>query len=95
MWWIIVVVAVFCTLAVLGACKVSGRISRMEEMKELRDETTCKRGEWLTDEDDVYWGNSVKKKYCSACGKRPHFDRETGKYILTDFCHNCGADMRD
>ena len=52
------------------------------------------KGEWLTDEEDAYWGNSIKRKYCSVCGKRPHFDRETGKYILTDFCHSCGADMR-
>lgn len=52
------------------------------------------RGEWLTDEDDVRYGSRIKRKYCSACGKSPYFDRETGKYILTDFCHNCGADMR-
>ena len=137
MWWIIGAIAVFCILTVFGMCKVSGRISRMEEMEELRDMTSChgclhyracqswirdgktlyydffystgdcpyfekyeknvtqNTGKWITDEDDVYWGNSVKKKYCSACGKRPHFDRETGKYVLTDFCHNCGADMRN
>ena len=31
MWVIIGAVAAFCILVVLGMCKVSGRISRMEE----------------------------------------------------------------
>ena len=65
-----------------------------EEAIEAWEMRVNNKGKWLTYEDDVYWGNSIKRKYCSACGKKPHFDRETGKYILTDFCHNCGADMR-
>ena len=52
------------------------------------------KGEWATDKEDAYWGNSLKRKYCTRCKKRPHFDRETRKFILTDFCPNCGADMR-
>lgn len=53
------------------------------------------KGEWATDKEDAYWGNSLKRKYCTRCKKRPHFDRETRKFILTDFCPNCGADMRN
>lgn len=52
------------------------------------------KGEWVTDKEDAYWGNSLKRKYCTRCKKRPPFDRETRKFILTDFCPNCGADMR-
>ena len=49
---------------------------------------------WMTDNEDIYWNNAVKRKYCPACGKRPLFDRETGAYILTNFCPHCGTDLR-
>ena len=49
---------------------------------------------WMTDNEDIYWNEPIKRKYCPACGKRPYFDRETGKYILSNFCPNCGADLR-
>ena len=47
-----------------------------------------KRGEWVRKEDELthsYWYE------CSECGYRPH--RENYPY-LSDFCPNCGADMR-
>lgn len=49
---------------------------------------------WMIEEEDIYWNNSVKRYYCPACRTRPIFDRETGKFILTNFCGNCGADLR-
>lgn len=50
-------------------------------------------GRWETNPDDIYWGNAVKRKYCTACKKEPHFDREKREFILTDYCPNCGAKM--
>ena len=53
------------------------------------------KGEWATEEEVVYrYGSFIKRKYCTGCNESPKFDRETGKYILTKFCPNCGADMR-
>ena len=40
MWVIIGAVAVFCLLAVFSMCKVSGRISRMEEKERGGDDAT-------------------------------------------------------
>ena len=40
-----------------------------------------KRGEWKINSDGYY-------PYCSRCGKEP----KNG--VMTDFCPNCGADMR-
>lgn len=48
---------------------------------------------WETNPDDIYWGNTVKRKHCTACKKEPHFDREKREFILTDYCPNCGAKM--
>ena len=50
-------------------------------------------GEWETDKEDIEWGNSLKKKYCSVCGKRPWYDRINREFVLTSFCPNCGAKM--
>lgn len=50
-------------------------------------------GQWETNPDDIYWGNTVKRKYCTACKKEPHFDREKREFILTDYCPNRGAKM--
>ena len=50
-------------------------------------------GKWETDKEDIEWGNSMKKKYCSVCGKRPWYDRTDREFVLTPFCPNCGAKM--
>lgn len=50
-------------------------------------------GRWEIDEEDIKWGNSLKKRYCTNCGKRPHFDKENREFILSDYCPNCGAKM--
>lgn len=50
-------------------------------------------GRWETDKEDIEWGNSLKRKHCTNCGKRPHFDKEKREFILSDFCPNCGAIM--
>ena len=51
-------------------------------------------GEWKTDKDDAEWGSFLKKKHCSICGNRPYFDKDKFKFMLTDFCPNCGAKMK-
>ena len=59
------------------------------------DVAEIKRGQWETDKEDIEWGNALKRKYCSNCKKRPHFDKEERKFILTNYCPNCGAKMND
>lgn len=50
-------------------------------------------GRWAIDEEDIKWGNSLKKRYCTNCGKRPHFDKENREFILSAHCPHCGAKM--
>ena len=52
-----------------------------------------RHGRWAIDEEDIKWGNALKKIYCTNCGKRPHFDKESRKFILSNYCPNCGAKM--
>ena len=58
------------------------------------DVVEVKHGRWETDKEDIEWGNALKRKYCANCKKRPHFDKEERKFILTNYCPNCGAKMR-
>ena len=62
------------------------------------DAAPVRRGEWVDNEDDVYWHNSFIRKHCSACGAEPHKNRDdAGRivgYILSHHCPHCGADMR-
>ena len=53
-----------------------------------------KHGEWAIDQEDLEWGNALKRRYCTNCKKRPFFDKEERAFVLTDFCPHCGADMR-
>lgn len=48
---------------------------------------------WATDEEDLYWGNALKRKHCSNCRKRAHFDKTKREFVLTAFCGHCGAKM--
>jgi len=57
-----------------------------------------KIGKWITKEEDY-----TKQTYCSECGKNAPFifvaddyygNYARGKTMKTNFCPNCGADMR-
>jgi hypothetical protein len=52
------------------------------------------RGEWVAEKEDVEWGCSTVRYRCSHCGRLPHFDKESYKFMLSDYCPKCGADMR-
>lgn len=52
--------------------------------------TFITKADWRIDEDDC---NSFIRRHCSNCGKTPYFDRETGKYMYSLYCPNCGAKM--
>lgn len=62
-----------------------------------------KKGEWIPVDsysafggDDATWmahGNPVAFYYCSEC-KEQAYAGEDGESLLTDYCPNCGADMR-
>lgn len=53
------------------------------------------RGKWVAEKEDVEWGCSTVRYRCSHCGRLPHFDKESFKFLLSDFCPKCGADMRE
>ena len=63
-----------------------------------------KKGRWIPVDsysafggDEATWmahGNPVAFYYCSEC-KEQAYAGEDGESLLTDYCPNCGADMRD
>ena len=76
------------------ACKsvVSKNVVKEAEPATTTSFTTAT---WIKDKEDCYWGNSFIRRYCSNCGKSPYFDRETGKYMYSLYCPNCGAKMEE
>ena len=50
---------------------------------------------WKPLQEDVYWGNSLKRMYCDVCNNQAIFDSQRRKFILTCFCPNCGAKMKE
>ena len=62
-----------------------------------------KKGRWIPVDsysafggDEATWmahGNPVAFYYCSEC-KEQAYAGEDGEPLLTDYCPNCGADMR-
>jgi len=57
------------------------------------DVVPVRYGCWNADKEDVEWGNSLIRYRCSKCNKRPPFDKEEYKFILSPYCPNCGAKM--
>lgn len=47
------------------------------------------RGEWVFKDDDTFAG----EYFCSSCNERAEVNLY-GEWVLTNFCPNCGADMR-
>ena len=83
------------------ACEYDRVYTKMEFCSWLDDAPTVaperKRGKWIavTEDGDVY------KRICSCCGREAFFQNDDpdelydgGRYELSDFCPNCGADMR-
>ena len=69
-----------------GDIVVCDKCGAKMESKELVDElekVECKRGKWLY--TPTHWA------YCSECGKEPPDECN----IASNFCPNCGADMRE
>ena len=66
-------------------------------------QTERKKGMWIPVDsysafggDEATWmahGNPVAFYYCSEC-KEEAYAGEDGEPLLTDYCPNCGADMR-
>ena len=60
---------------------------------EAADVVPVVHGWWETDKEDIEWGNSLKRKHCTNCGKRPHYDKEKKEFVLSNYCPNCGVKM--
>lgn len=76
---------------------IPNRHKYIEEIRALpaADVQPVRRGEWKAEKEDVEWGCSTVRYRCSHCGRLPHFDKESFKFLLSDFCPKCGADMRE
>ena len=82
-------------------CLVEGK--EVKPIKPLDDMIKQKCGTWVAVDcyeafggDEATWyahGNPIAFHYCSNC-KEQTWNDEFGKEILSDFCPNCGADMR-
>lgn len=46
-----------------------------------------KKGKWINNIHDL--------PICNQCGYIPKFDRAIDDYYYSNFCPNCGADLRD
>lgn len=45
-----------------------------------------KKGKWINNKHDL--------PNCNQCGYMPQFDRAIDDYYYSNYCPNCGADMR-
>lgn len=82
-------------------CLVEGK--EVKPIKPLDDMIKQKCGTWVAVDcyeafggDEATWcahGNPIAFHYCSNC-KEQTWNDEFGKEILSNFCPNCGADMR-
>lgn len=62
-------------------------IDRLKEEPTIDPETLRPKGRWIDAPDmDEFWGELVFHK-CSLCDEL--------QYIKTNYCTNCGADMRE
>ena len=72
--------------------KLQNELDNLEtygDMALVADQTEPKRGEWMFKDDDIFAG----EYFCSICNERAEVDLY-GEWVLTNFCPNCGADMR-
>ena len=51
------------------------------------------KAHWITDPEDLYWGNYLKRKRCSNCNAVADYDKEKEKFKLRPYCSHCGAIM--
>lgn len=59
----------------------------LSEIREiLESEPEQKAGKWINDKHAM--------PRCSCCGYMPEYNRYIDDYYYSDWCPNCGADMR-
>lgn len=64
----------------------------LNEVKAIAEKAEQERrpGEWLEWDDEKWGGTTV---YCSVC-KLKALRSSTNGFVMSNFCPNCGADMR-
>ena len=85
--------------------KSFGELTAKSALRSVANAPTIerKKGKWIPVDsfsafggDEATWmahGNPTAFYYCSEC-KEQAYTGEDGEPLLTDFCPNCGADMR-
>ena len=71
----------------LNDCSTLGILAVIDELPTV-DAVERKRGRWVRITDEVF----ADRFECSECGKLPPI--ENFEWWLSDYCPNCGADMR-
>ena len=72
--------------------KIAKKLRALSEIS-LADVRPVIHARWEKDEEDLKWGSHLVKRFCSNCKQRAYLDKEKYKFVLTDFCPNCGAMM--
>ena len=58
------------------------------QLKRMNDRAEPKHGRWI-------WNDLTGYTECSVCGEMTDISPVTGEECLTNYCPNCGADMRE
>lgn len=56
------------------------------------DAEPVKHAQWENDKDGLRLGSFIRK-HCSLCGCEPSINRFGTGYVLSRYCHSCGAKM--
>ena len=61
------------------------------ELKQIATASEPKHGRW----NYIYYDNIPMKCACSECGAVLYFDNRDNEHKGSNYCPNCGADMRE
>lgn len=82
-----------CYLYYMGFQEALKEVIEILESQPTVDTQKVVYGKWLNNPEDVYWGNYHIRKQCSICGAVPEYSKNKERYILGNYCRNCGAKM--
>ena len=67
----------------------------MVNLMPSKDVQEVRHASWVSNQEDMYWGNYFIRRNCSICGGSPIYHEGLGTYKLTPYCPHCGAKMSE